>query len=165
MSMKQLLFAVSLSVMVMSQAGCGGGGSSPSAGGGVVSGSDGGSTTATTGGSTSTGGATTAGGATTTDGTATTGGAATAGGTSTTGAVAPKGIATLSWDPPSAGITGFKVHYGATSRSYSTTINTGMVSSFAVSDLPAGTYYFVVTSYDSSGNESGYSNEVSKTIS
>lgn len=157
MSMKQLLFAVSLSVMVMSQAGCGGGGSS-SSGGAVVSGSDGGST-ATTGGSTSTGGAATTGGATTTDGTAT------AGGTATTGAVAPKGIATLSWDPPPAGITGFKVHYGATPGSYSTTINTGMVSSFAVSDLPAGTYYFVVTAYDSSGNESGYSNEVSKTIS
>ena len=151
--MKQLLFAVSLSVMVMSQAGCGRGGSSQSSGGGAVSGSDGGSATATTGGSTSTGGAATAGGATTTDGTA------------TAGAVAPKGIATLSWDPPSAGITGFKVHYGATPGSYTTTINTGMVSSFAVSDLPAGTYYFVVTAYDSSGNESGYSNEVSKTIS
>jgi hypothetical protein len=34
-----------------------------------------------------------------------------------------------------------------------------MVSSYVVSGLASGTYYIAVTSYDSSGNESGYSNE------
>jgi hypothetical protein len=85
------------------------------------------------------------------------------GGGATTGATAPAGVAQLSWDAAPAGITGYKVYYGASPRSYSSTVNVGNAATYTVS-LPAGTYYFTVTAYDSFGNESVYSNEVSKTI-
>lgn len=39
-----------------------------------------------------------------------------------------------------------------------------MTCSYEVDDLPAGTWYFAMTAYDLDGNESTYSNEVSKTI-
>lgn len=39
------------------------------------------------------------------------------------------------------------------------------VTTFTITDLPEGfTYYFAVTAYDVHGNESGFSNEVSKTL-
>ncbi|HJV65773.1 MAG TPA: hypothetical protein VJ550_08570 [Geomonas sp.] len=40
-----------------------------------------------------------------------------------------------------------------------------MTSNYTVTGLETGTYYFTVTAVDSSGNESGYSNEARKTIS
>jgi hypothetical protein len=38
------------------------------------------------------------------------------------------------------------------------------VTQFTVGPLPSGTYYFCVTSCDSSGNESTFSTEVSTTV-
>jgi hypothetical protein len=38
------------------------------------------------------------------------------------------------------------------------------VTAYTVTGLPTGTHYFAVTAFDTSGNESDYSNEVSKTI-
>src|SRR3972149_5909585 len=72
------------------------------------------------------------------------------------------GEAILTWDPPTTNtdgtpltdLAGYKIHYGTTSGNYTTVIDVGNV-----------TTYFATTAYDSSGNESGYSNEVSKTIS
>jgi hypothetical protein len=69
---------------------------------------------------------------------------------------------TLAWDPKfDASLSGYKIHYGTASRSYSTTINTGTVTSYTVKGLTSGTYYFAVTAYYSAGTETGYSNEVS----
>ncbi|MBZ0156183.1 MAG: fibronectin type III domain-containing protein, partial [Alphaproteobacteria bacterium] len=78
--------------------------------------------------------------------------------------------AALSWDAPTTNtdgspltdLAGYKLYYGTSSGSYSQTINVGTTSSYTVTGLLGGTYYFAVTAYDSEGNESAYSNEVSK---
>jgi len=166
MQVRKPLIAVSLSFLVIiGGAGCGGGGSAPSAGT-TLSGGDSGSTAgnASAGAGSSAGGSAAA-GATATDGSATTGSVA-AGSTSTasSGGTSSTGVAKLSWDPTLPGAAGFKVYYGTSPRSYSTTINVGMVPGYALSGLAPGTYYFAVTAYDAAGNESVYSNEASKTI-
>lgn len=74
------------------------------------------------------------------------------------------GQATLAWDATSGAI-GYKLHYGTNSGSYSNSIDAANATNLTLSDLTDGKkYYFAVTSYDYSGNQSGYSNEVSKTI-
>jgi hypothetical protein len=73
---------------------------------------------------------------------------------------------TLAWDPVSAStLAGYKMFVGTTSRTYGTPTNVGNVLTYTVSGLSAGTYYFAVTAYDTSGNESGYSNEATAVIS
>ncbi len=83
------------------------------------------------------------------------------------------GSATLSWNPPTTNtdgtpltdLAGYKIYYGTSSGNYTQIINVGNVTTYPVSNLTAGaTYYFVVTAYDTSGYESGYSNQVGKTI-
>jgi Malectin domain len=78
--------------------------------------------------------------------------------------------ATLAWDPPVntdgtlfTAFSGYKLYAGTASGSYDQTIDVGNATTFTLNTLTNGvTYYFVVTNYDGSGNESGYSNEVSK---
>jgi hypothetical protein len=83
------------------------------------------------------------------------------------------GQATLSWDAPTTNadgtpltdLAGYKVYYGTASGIYSQNKDVGNVTTYTVTNLTDGlTYYFAVTAYDTSMNESGYSNEVSKTI-
>ena len=83
------------------------------------------------------------------------------------------GTATLSWDDPTTNadgtpltdLAGYKVYYGNFSGNYSQNMNVDNVTTYTVNNLTDGlTYYFAVTAYDTSGNESGYSNELSKTI-
>jgi hypothetical protein len=76
------------------------------------------------------------------------------------------GTATLTWDPNSEpGLAGYKVYAGTMSRSYGAPLDVGKVTTFKIINLQAGqTYYFAVTAYDASGNESGYSNETTKSI-
>ena len=163
--MKRFLFAVSLSFLViLSQAGCGGGGgSTPSAGSSAVStdGSSAAGTTQTGAGTTTTAGATSTGDTASTAGSTPAGSAVATGGSATGGT----GVATLSWDATLAGAAGFKLYFGTSSKSYSSSVNVGTAPSYALSGLAPGTYYFAVTAYDAFGNESAYSNEVSKTIS
>jgi len=73
---------------------------------------------------------------------------------------------TLAWNASTAsGIAGYKIHYGTSSGSYQSVIDTGNTTTYTFSSLQSGlTYYFVVAVYDPSGNESGYSNEVSYTV-
>lgn len=74
---------------------------------------------------------------------------------------------TLAWEAPTENadgsdltdLAGFKLYYGTSSRSYSNPINIGNTTTYTVSGLQAGTYYFAVTAYDYSGNESDYSDE------
>src|SRR3989344_2041700 len=83
------------------------------------------------------------------------------------------GQAVLSWDPPTTNtdgswltdLGGYRLYYGTASGNYGSVIDAGNVITHTVTGLSNGTYYFVVTAYDTSGNESGFSNEVSKTIS
>jgi hypothetical protein len=71
----------------------------------------------------------------------------------------------LAWDASaSADVTGYKIYVGTASGTYDAPTTIGNLTSYTVTGLSSGTYYFSVTAYDASGNESGFSNEVSKTI-
>lgn len=74
--------------------------------------------------------------------------------------------ASLTWDAvTSTNLAGYKVYVGKASGVYGTPIDAGKVTSYVVGNLAIGnTYYFVVTSYNSSGIESTPSNEVSKSV-
>ena len=65
---------------------------------------------------------------------------------------------------PDSTVTGYRLHYGTATKSYSTSIAVGNQTSYTVTGLGAGTFYFAVTSQYLSGTQSSYSNEVSKTI-
>lgn len=73
---------------------------------------------------------------------------------------------TLAWNPnPNVNIAGYKIYYGVVSHSYTNSVNVGNTTSATISlSSPGTTYYFAATAYDSSGNESGYSNETAFTV-
>jgi Concanavalin A-like lectin/glucanases superfamily len=72
---------------------------------------------------------------------------------------------TLGWDPNSEpNLAGYKIYYGPAPRTYVTSINVGNRITYPVTGLSAGTYYFAVVAYDTSGLESPFSNEVSVTL-
>lgn len=66
------------------------------------------------------------------------------------------------WDPnQEIDLKGYKIHSGTQSRNYNTVIDVGNVTQHSVASLSTGVkYYFAVTAYDSVGNESDYSMEV-----
>ena len=70
---------------------------------------------------------------------------------------------TLAWNPnQESDLAGYKIHYGTASGSYSVHMDVQRVTTYTLTGLTAGqTYYFATTAYDTSGNESSYSNEVS----
>ena len=71
----------------------------------------------------------------------------------------------LEWDANTEGdLAGYKVYYGGESGSYSDTVDVGNVTFFTVTSLSEGLFFFAVTAYDTSGNESDFSNEVSADI-
>ena len=91
------------------------------------------------------------------------------------------GTAELTWTAPTTNsdgsalsdLGGYKVYYGTTARTcvhpdagncgYSNEIDVHNVITYTLNDLTDGqTYYFSVTAYDTSGNESDFSNEASK---
>ena len=84
------------------------------------------------------------------------------------------GSATLSWTPPTTNtngtaltnLAGYKVYWGtsASSLSNSVTLNNAGLTSYVVSSLAPGTYYFAVSALNSSGVESAKSNSGTKTI-
>jgi fibronectin type 3 domain-containing protein len=66
-------------------------------------------------------------------------------------------------------VTGYRVYWGTAPGTYRQTRGVGLAAgtatSYTVNNLPAGqTYYFAVTAYDASGNESAFSAEASKVI-
>jgi len=69
----------------------------------------------------------------------------------------------VSWNPNSeADLAGYNVYYGTASGQYGEAISTTETSQLLTLTPSEGTtYYFAVTAYDTSGNESGYSEEVS----
>ena len=74
--------------------------------------------------------------------------------------------ATVSWDPNSeSDLAGYKIYYGVNSHNYDNIVDVGNVTSFTITDLNKDVnYYFAVTAYDFSNNESGFSEEVSAMI-
>lgn len=98
------------------------------------------------------------------------------GGGSETGSVSggSSNVAKLSWDPPTTNadgtswdeLAGYKIYYGTSSGNYTEMIdiNDPQDTEYTIVSLAFGTYYFAATAYDTSGNETDFSNEVSKTI-
>jgi hypothetical protein len=84
------------------------------------------------------------------------------------------GTALLSWVPPTENtdgstltdLAGYKVYYGTSSGSYGApiTINDPGLSSYMVENLGISDWFFVMKAFNSSGMESSYSTEISKTI-
>ena len=76
------------------------------------------------------------------------------------------GQATLAWDASTdPEVTGYRLHYGQVSQSYTSTIDVGSQTTHTVPNLTEGkTYYYAATAYDASGRESGYSNEASAAV-
>lgn len=75
-------------------------------------------------------------------------------------------VVRISWNANTeSDLEGYRVFYGTSHGRYGNVINVGRRTTIDVSGLAAGmTYYFAVTAYDYSGNESGYSAEQSVTI-
>lgn len=91
-------------------------------------------------------------------------------------------IAVLTWEAPTTNedgspltdLAGYRVYYGTTPGSYAEMEDAGMPfcedrgavreCTWVVENLDPGAWYFAVTAYDASGNESVFSNEASKTI-
>jgi hypothetical protein len=73
----------------------------------------------------------------------------------------------LAWDAVSAAtLSGYRLYYGQASQTYTASIDVGLTTSYTVTGLTDGqTYYFAVTAYDTAGDQSGFSNEVSTTLS
>jgi VCBS repeat-containing protein len=84
------------------------------------------------------------------------------------------GSATLNWTPPTtradgsalSNLASYRVYYGTQSGSLSTRIDVSNpgVSSYVVTNLAPGTWFFAVTAVDSSGAESDRSNVASLTV-
>jgi hypothetical protein len=69
---------------------------------------------------------------------------------------------TLTWEPNSEpDLAGYQVYYGTSSGIYTDSIDVGNTNAYTVSGLEEGLiYYFAVTAYNYSGDESSFSNEV-----
>lgn len=84
------------------------------------------------------------------------------------------GAATLSWTPPTenddgtplVNLAGYRIYYGTTPGNYPNqiTISNPGITSYVVDNLAPNTWYFVSTSFNSTGMESGISNMTTITI-
>jgi len=84
------------------------------------------------------------------------------------------GSATLNWMPPTrntngsalTNLSGYRIYYGTAANSLGHTINVATigVTSYTISNLSTGTWYFQMTAYTSGGVESALTSLVSKTI-
>ncbi len=72
----------------------------------------------------------------------------------------------VSWDANSeSDLAGYKLYYGVEQANYTESVDVGITTSYIVENLTEGqTYYFVLTAYDRTGNESAPSDEVSATV-
>ena len=77
------------------------------------------------------------------------------------------GSVTLAWNAVTTStLAGYKLYYGTSSGNYGTPVDVGKVTTATVSGLTNGaTYYFAAKAYDTSGNLSAFSNQVSATVS
>jgi len=62
-------------------------------------------------------------------------------------------------------LAGYRIYYGPASGSYEFSVDVGNSASSIISELETGTtYYFAITAYDTNGNESEYSAEISYAV-
>lgn len=80
---------------------------------------------------------------------------------------ATAGQVVLTWDMNTEpDLAGYKIYYGTASGVYGTPMDVGNVTTFTVTGLTDGQpYFFAATAYDIARNESGHSNEISRTPS
>ncbi len=72
---------------------------------------------------------------------------------------------TLQWDANTeTDLAGYKLYYGTAPGVYGSPIVVGKVTTYTLTGVAPGTYYFAVTAYNNTGVESGFSNEVTTTI-
>lgn len=81
---------------------------------------------------------------------------------------------TLSWRAPTensngsqlTNLSGYKIYYGESSGDYSSSIQVAnpTLTTYVVENLARGHYYFALTSYTASGEESSFSPEVDTTV-
>jgi hypothetical protein len=73
---------------------------------------------------------------------------------------------TLAWDPvDSPELAGYQIYYGSEPGNYQWVVDVGNITSFSLGNLTIGaTYYSAATAYTTTGQESGFSNEVSFTV-
>ena len=84
------------------------------------------------------------------------------------------GSATLAWSAPTSNtngsalndLAGYHIYYGASAGSMTQTVDVpgASTTSYVISSLSAGTWYFGITAYTNAGLESAMSNVGSKTI-
>lgn len=84
------------------------------------------------------------------------------------------GTATLSWTAPTTNtngtpitdLAGYRIEYGTTSSDLRQTVTIGSPSatSYTISNLSSGTWYFAIMAYSTDGTQSSLSNVVSKTV-
>jgi hypothetical protein len=87
-------------------------------------------------------------------------------------ASSPTGTVALSWDVPLSetsaaplpNLAGYVIYYGTAPGAYSDAVDVGNTTAHTVTGLAPGIYYFTVTAYDVSGNETDFSGEVSRTV-
>ncbi|MGH9147512.1 MAG: IPT/TIG domain-containing protein [Vicinamibacterales bacterium] len=74
-----------------------------------------------------------------------------------------EGAVTLAWDPnPEADIAGYIISYGTSSRQYTTSVDVGETTTFVFAQPdPTKTYFMAVQAYNTAGQRSPFSNEVS----
>jgi hypothetical protein len=82
--------------------------------------------------------------------------------------------ATLTWTPVTQdtngmllnSLAGYRLYYGTSANTLSTVVDLANpnLTTYLVSNLPSGTWYFGLTAYTSNGTESAMSNIVQKTI-
>jgi len=78
----------------------------------------------------------------------------------------------LSWAAPTqntngsslADLAGYRVYYGTSADALTQVIDVANVTSYVVSGLSPGTYYFAVAAYSSAGTQSALSETAAKTI-
>lgn len=88
------------------------------------------------------------------------------------------GSAILQWNANTeSDLAGYKIYYGTSARTgidpkictmcgYTTKVDVGKVTTYTINNLTnSQTYYFSISAYDTSANESAFSSQVSKLIS
>lgn len=82
----------------------------------------------------------------------------------------PGNSVTLTWDAPTTNIdgspltdlAGYKIYYGTSTGVYSNVLDVKNVTTYNITGLSPGTYYFTLTAYNTSKQESDYTKEISK---
>lgn len=80
---------------------------------------------------------------------------------------APLHSVTLSWNPSTSNVAGYRVYRGGNSGGPYSLITSSLVPGTNYNDasvLSGNEYFYVTTAVDSAGDESTYSNEASATI-